>query len=226
MQVEDYFKATRQQVFKLDDVTSSQRAAVYSQRRAFLSSSDEGMLETFTMTEIYDAAVAPVAGTGSAPTPLNAEKLRAKAAQFFPNIALSVEEIDAAAKASSGTIQQLLRTRLDEAIAQKRQQVDAVSPWAFVSFFRYLAMVQTDESWCKHLSRLDLLKEEMVLQSFTAERDVMEVYREKAQKLFDTLMDDVRRNTVYSLFIYKPAAPSANGDRAQDGGTWGASQTC
>jgi hypothetical protein len=29
---------------------------------------------------------------------------------------------------------------------------------------------QVDESWCKHLTRLDLLKEEMVLQSFTAER--------------------------------------------------------
>ena len=29
-------------MFKLDDITSSQRAAVYSQRRAFLSSSDEG----------------------------------------------------------------------------------------------------------------------------------------------------------------------------------------
>jgi preprotein translocase subunit SecA len=43
IQVEDYFKATRQQVFKLDDITSSQRSAVYSQRRAFLSSSDEGM---------------------------------------------------------------------------------------------------------------------------------------------------------------------------------------
>ena len=42
--VEDYFKATRQQVFKLDDITSSQRAAVYSQRRAFLSSSEEGRI--------------------------------------------------------------------------------------------------------------------------------------------------------------------------------------
>ena len=42
---------------------SSQRAAVYSQRRAFLSSSDDGMLETFTkwsrqtMTEIYEASL-------------------------------------------------------------------------------------------------------------------------------------------------------------------------
>jgi preprotein translocase subunit SecA len=72
--------------------------------------------------------------------------------------------------------------------------------------FRYLAMVQTDEAWCRHLSRLDLLKEDMVLQSFTAERDVSEIYREKARKLFETFMDDVRRNTVYSLFIYKPAA--------------------
>ena len=32
----------------------------------------------------------------------------------------------------------------------------------------------------------------------------METYREKANKLYDTIMDDVRRNTVYSLFIYKP----------------------
>ena len=36
-------------------------------------------------------------------------------------------------------------------------------------------------------------------------RDVMETYKEKASQLFDTLMDDVRRNAVYSLFIYKPA---------------------
>ena len=36
-------------------------------------------------------------------------------------------------------------------------------------------------------------------------RDVMEVYKERAMKLFSSLMDDVRRNTVYSLFIYKPA---------------------
>ena len=35
----------------------------------------------------------------------------------------------------------------------------------------------------------------------------METYRERASKLFDTLMDDVRRNAVYSLFVYKPAAP-------------------
>jgi preprotein translocase subunit SecA len=41
-QVEDYFKATRQQIFRLDEVTSFQRSAVYSQRRAFLTSSDEG----------------------------------------------------------------------------------------------------------------------------------------------------------------------------------------
>ena len=79
-----------------------------------------------------------------------------------------------------------------------------MSSWALAAFFRYLVVVQIDESWCKHLSRLDLLKEEMILQSFTAEKDVMETYREKANKLYDSIMDDARRNTVYSLFIYKP----------------------
>jgi preprotein translocase subunit SecA len=131
--------------------------------------------------------------------------LRTKAVQFFPNIVLTAEEISSL---PTNQVQSTLRAKLETAIVLKKSQVDAVSPWAFVAFFRYLAMVQTDESWCKHLSRLDLLKEEMVLQSFTAEKDVMETYREKASKLFDTLMDDVRRNTVYSLFIYKPAPPA------------------
>lgn len=43
MQVEDYFRATRQQVFRLDEVAASQRSAVYAQRRQFLTSSDEGI---------------------------------------------------------------------------------------------------------------------------------------------------------------------------------------
>ena len=70
IQVEEYFRATRQQVrygrvaqgrsgwdmqsrlcivcmyvwqvFRLDEVASYQRSAVYSQRRAFLTSSDDG----------------------------------------------------------------------------------------------------------------------------------------------------------------------------------------
>jgi len=36
----------------------------------------------------------------------------------------------------------------------------------------------------------------------------MEEYKERAMKLFSTLMDDVRRNTVYSMFIYKPSNAS------------------
>ena len=63
---------------------------------------------------------------------------------------------------------------------------------------------QIDESWCKHLQRLDLLKEEMVLQSFSAEKDVMITYQERADKVYESIFDDVRRNTVYSLFIYDP----------------------
>jgi hypothetical protein len=57
---------------------------------------------------------------------------------------------------------------------------------------------------------LDLLKEELVLQSFTAESDLLDAYREKGLKLFAPLMDEVRRNTVYSIFIYKPATPVVN----------------
>lgn len=135
--------------------------------------------------------------------PVNAEKLVSKAIQFFPNMRLTVAEVQSASPAK---VPDLLSERLQESIAQKRQLIDSATTWAFAGFFRYLTLVQTDEAWCRHLSRLDLLKEEMVLQSFTAERDVMDTYRERAMKLFDTLLDEVRRNTVYSVMIYAPKA--------------------
>jgi preprotein translocase subunit SecA len=219
IQVEDYMRANRQQVFKLDDVTSSQRAVVYSQRRAFLSSSEDGMLETFTkyslatMNEIYEAALVPPQKGKAAPGgPVDAQKLVTKAMQFFPNIKLSVDDVSSTPPAE---VSQMLQARLLDAIQEKRRELDNATSWPFVSFFRYLAIVQTDESWCRHLSRLDLLKEEMVLQSFTAEKDVMETYRERALQLFDSLMDEVRRNAVYSLFIYKPQPAPAGSAPAQ-----------
>lgn len=126
----------------------------------------------------------------------------------------------------------LCQSRLSDAIARKKQEIDEssnnvmdskenASSSAFVSFCRYLTLVQvwvatitflslpplrwglgkrgmfhveytstylhtnlhlfdkltrtmfwlqTDESWCKQLTRLDIMKEEMVLQSFTADR--------------------------------------------------------
>ena len=148
-----------------------------------------------TLEEIYQAS----SSTGN----VNPEKLVPKVLQFFPNMKISVSEIESVQK---DKLLNLLENKLLEAINDKKNLLDSNSPGAFVTLFRYLSLVQTDESWCKHLSRLELLKEEMILQSFTADRDVLEIYREKATQIFSSLMDDVRRNTVYSLFIYKPTA--------------------
>lgn len=144
---------------------SAQRAAVYSQRRAFLSSSDDGMLETFTrwsrqtMSEIYDASLVSSSkerkGKPAPGSPVNAEKLVSKALQFFPKLDISISEIESMPPAD---VPQVLQKRLDDAIAQKRLEVDNASlSWAFVAFYRYLALVQTDEAWCRHLTRLGLL---------------------------------------------------------------------
>ena len=62
--------------------------------------------------------------------------------------------------------------------------------FVFQSFITALYMLIFISLWlyrCKHLNRLDLLKEEMVLQSFTAETDVLESYTDKAEKLYNNL---------------------------------------
>jgi len=210
-QVEDYFRMNRQQIFQLDEVTSSQRTKIYSQRRDFLKFSDEDMLNLFTkfcqdtMDEILKASM--INNNNGRKESISDEKLVSKALQFFPNLKLSNDDIiQFNSKGSDiNTFKTLLYGRLDDAIQQKKVEVDSLSPWAFVAFFRYLALVQIDESWCKHLSRLDLLKEEIVLQSMSSDKGFLETYEESANEVFKTLLDDVRRNTVYSLFIYQGA---------------------
>merc|ERR1711871_1066079 len=201
--VEAYFAANRRQVFKLDEVMSEQRAAIYEDRQNFLTAKDHDMIALFadycakTMDEICKTSITE----SKQGIELNAEKLCGKALQFFPNLKLTPMELNIE------NVQQLAQSRLSEAIEEKRSIIDAAgSSGAFVTFFGYLLLVQTDESWCKHLNRLDLLKEEMVLQSFTAETDVLESYTDKAEKLYKNLAGDIRRNSVYSLFIYKPEA--------------------
>ena len=221
VQVESYFAANRQQIFRLDDVMSSQREQVYRQRRDFLESTDEQAESLFrryslqTMDEILLAAVT-MSGGKSKPTTvaavpasaaIDAAKLVAKAVQFFPNIKLSVADIQGSASAT----QVLTHARLNAALDDKAALLKQASQWAFPSMARYLSLIQLDESWVKHLNRLDLLKEEMVLESFSAEQDVMITYKEKAAKAFGSILDDVRRNTVYSLFIYDPSKPRPGG---------------
>merc|ERR1711871_1192332 len=207
-QVEDYFRVNRQQIFQLDEVTSNQRTKIYSERHNFLKFGDDELLELFTtfcrdtMYEILSASYATSAENRNNKDVILEDKLVSKALQFFPNLQLQNNDI-MKLKSDDDKIKELLYERLDDAIQQKKVEVDSLSPWAFAAFFRYLALVQIDESWCKHLSRLDLLKEEILLQSMSSDKGFLEDYEEKANEIFKTLLDEVRRNTVYSLFIYQ-----------------------
>lgn len=69
----------------------------------------------------------------------------------------------------------ILTRQLQVAIQLKKKEINEISltqanNLGFTSLFRYLTLVQTDESWTKQLTRLELLKEEMILQSFTADK--------------------------------------------------------
>lgn len=88
-------------MFKLDEVTSAQRVAIYSQRRGFLTSSDDGLRSTYTKyvlttgEEIIDASYATpnVPNTPNKGKVVDPSKLVAKLKQFFPTIALNPAEI-------------------------------------------------------------------------------------------------------------------------------------
>ena len=47
----------------------------------------------------------------------------------------------------------------------KQKEIDRYSTWSFLNFFRYMSLIQIDESWAKHLTRLNFLQEEIVAES-------------------------------------------------------------
>merc|ERR1711991_62777 len=181
--VEAYFAANRRQVFKLDEVMSEQRVAIYKNRQKFLMSKDHEIIETFaeycaqTMDEIYKVngivsihtcgcilytigytktlyvyvlivlihtviMQTSISESKKGVIELNTEKLCSKALQFFPTLKLSSSELNI------DNAYDLAQSRLTDAIEEKRSIIDATgSAGAFVTFFKYLALVQTDESW-------------------------------------------------------------------------------
>ena len=75
---------------------------------------------------------------------------------------------------------------------------------------RYLWLVQMDNLWKTHMKSMDYLKQFVGLRSY-ANDDPFQVYQTEGFELFTEMLNNVRRNTVYSVFQYKrtPAPASA-----------------
>ncbi|MCP9850226.1 preprotein translocase subunit SecA [Cyanobium sp. Morenito 9A2] len=199
--VETYYYDIRKQVFEYDEVMNNQRKAVYAERRRVLEGRELkkqviGYGER-TMDDIVEAYVNP----DLPPEEWDLERLVAKVKEFvylledlLPEqlLGLSMEELKA-----------FLQEQLRNAYDLKEAQVEQGRPGLMREAERFFILQQIDTLWREHLQAMDALRESVGLRGY-GQKDPLIEYKNEGYDMFLEMMTGMRRNVIYSMFMFDP----------------------
>jgi preprotein translocase subunit SecA len=202
--VETYYYDMRKQVFEYDEVMNNQRKAVYAERRRVLEGRALkqqviGYGER-TMVDIVDAYVNPELP----PEEWDLDRLVAKAKEFVYLLddltpqqvsGLSMEELKA-----------FLQEQLRNAYDIKESEVEMLRPGLMREAERFFILQQIDTLWRDHLQAMDALREAVGLRGY-GQKDPLIEYKNEGYDMFLEMMTTMRRNVIYSMFMFQPQVP-------------------
>ena len=200
--VETYYYDIRKQVFEYDEVMNNQRKAVYAERRRVLEGRELkqqviGYGER-TIDDIVEAYVNP----DLPPEEWDLSQLVDKVKEFVYLLedltpaqvqGLSMEELKA-----------FLQEQMRNAYDIKEGQVDQVSPGLMRQAERFFILQQIDTLWREHLQAMDALRESVNLRGY-GQKDPLIEYKNEGYDMFLEMMTQMRRNVIYSMFMFQPA---------------------
>ena len=199
--VETYYYDIRKQVFEYDEVMNNQRKAVYGERLRVLKGIDLkrqviGYGER-TMIEIVDAYINP----DLPPEEWNIDQLISKVKEFIYLLddlksddinLLSIEEL-------KNYLQEQLRIAYD----LKESQIEKMRPGLMREAERFFILQQIDNLWREHLQSMDSLRESVGLRGY-GQKDPLIEYKNEGYDMFLEMMTNMRRNVIYSMFMFQP----------------------
>ena len=201
--VETYYYDIRKQVFEYDEVMNNQRKAVYAERRRVLEG--RGLKQQVigygerTIDDIVEAYVNPELP----PEEWDMERLVAKTKEFVYLLddlqpsqvrGLSMEELKA-----------FLQEQLRNAYDIKEGQIEMQNPGLMRQAERFFILQQIDTLWREHLQAMDALRESVGLRGY-GQKDPLIEYKNEGYDMFLEMMTQMRRNVIYSMFMFQPAA--------------------
>jgi preprotein translocase subunit SecA len=204
--VETYYYDIRKQVFEYDEVMNNQRRAVYAERRRVLEGR-ELKLQVIgygerTMDDIVDAYVNPDLPTEE----WDLGQLVAKVQEFVYLLAdLTPEQLQGL---SMEELKAFLREQLRNAYDLKESQVEQSRPNLMREAERFFILQQIDTLWREHLQAMDALRESVGLRGY-GQKDPLIEYKNEGYDMFLDMMTSMRRNVIYSMFMFQPRMESA-----------------
>ena len=200
--VETYYYDIRKQVFEYDEVMNNQRRAVYTERRRVLEGRELkkqviGYGER-TMNEIVEAYVNP----DLPPEEWDLSQLVSKVKEFVYLLDdLEPQQLNGL---SMDDLKAFLQEQLRNAYDLKEGQIEQDRPGLMREAERFFILQQIDTLWREHLQAMDALRESVGLRGY-GQKDPLIEYKNEGYDMFLEMMTNMRRNVIYSMFMFQPA---------------------
>jgi preprotein translocase subunit SecA len=199
--VETYYYDIRKQVFEYDEVMNNQRRAIYAERRRVLEGQDlkEQVIKYAekTMDDIVNYYINPDLPSEE----WELEKLVEKVKEFVYLLA----DMQASQLEDMGVseIKAFLHEQARIAYDMKEAQIDQIQPGLMRQAERFFILQRIDTLWREHLQQMDALRESVGLRGY-GQKDPLIEYKSEGYELFLDMMVNIRRDVVYSLFMFQP----------------------
>jgi len=202
--VETYYYDIRKQVFEYDEVMNNQRRAIYAERRRVLEGFDlkEVVIKYAekTMDEIVDYYINPELPSEE----WELDKLVDKVKEFVYLLAdLQPNQLE---DVGVPEIKAFLHEQVRIAYDMKEAQIDQIQPGLMRQAERFFILQRIDTLWREHLQQMDALRESVGLRGY-GQKDPLIEYKSEGYELFLDMMVNIRRDVVYSLFMFQPQPP-------------------
>ena len=200
--VETYYYDIRKQIFEYDEVMNNQRKAVYSERRRVLDGR-ELKLQVIgygqrTMEEIVEAYV----NEDLPPEEWDLKNLLSKVKEFIYLLEdLKSEDLF---ELNKNELKDFMKEQLRTAYDLKEAQVEKSHPGIMREAERFFILQQLDTLWREHLQSMDSLRESVGLRGY-GQKDPLIEYKNEGYDMFLDMMINMRRNVIYSMFMFQPA---------------------
>jgi preprotein translocase subunit SecA len=199
--VETYYYDIRKQVFEYDEVMNNQRRAIYAERRRVLEGEDlkEQVIvyAEKTMDDIVDYYIDPDLPTEE----WELDKLVEKVKEFV--YLLSDLQPSQLEDMNMTEIKAFLHEQARIAYDIKEAQIDQIQPGLMRQAERFFILQRIDTLWREHLQQMEALRESIGLRGY-GQKDPLIEYKSEGYELFLDMMVNIRRDVVYSLFMFQP----------------------
>jgi preprotein translocase subunit SecA len=211
-QVEGRNAEIRKNVLKYDDVLNRQREAIYSDRAHILEGDDLKDRVLVFLENVVDEVLDAHAGEGNGDD-WDFDALWAELKTIYP-ISLTIDEVIAEAGNKGRVNRDFMRREIqsDARLAYEAREASLGSS-AMRELERRVVLSVVDRRWRDHLYEMDYLKDGIGLRAM-AQRDPLVEYQREGFSMYQSMMGQIKLESVAFLFNLEVEVSEAPGDPA------------